>query len=329
VQGLREADGEDEDRADQRPDHGHDLDQPDERPDEQPVVQADEVEAGRQNRSDREHHQESKPGVRPKAAVDREVRLACPVAVRLRCEGGEQVDDRVALGDAVPGGGEREEDRDDRLVAVRRDRVEELLPAGELAEVLLEPGEHAVSDSRRMIGLRAGDRVLVERVRDLGECGWHGEREEEANRCADDDEVEEDRDGLRDAVAADPLDAGPDRRCEGDGEEKENDDAPRLPDSEGEGGDRERRGEASRERAPAASGRRLSGRQPYQSGARAGRRVVPCGTTRPALSRASVTRAPKAKPPICANNATPPPFAEAEARPKFPSTSWGRNQPPR
>jgi hypothetical protein len=38
---------------------GHDLDQPDERPDEQPVVQADEVEAGRQNSSDREHHQES------------------------------------------------------------------------------------------------------------------------------------------------------------------------------------------------------------------------------------------------------------------------------
>jgi hypothetical protein len=55
-----------------------------------------------------------------------------------------------------------------------------------------------------MIGLRAGDRVLVERVRDLVECGWHREREEEPNCCAEDDEVEEDRDRLRDAVAAEP-----------------------------------------------------------------------------------------------------------------------------
>ena len=41
VQRLREADGEDEDRADERADHGHDLDEADERADEQPVIQAD------------------------------------------------------------------------------------------------------------------------------------------------------------------------------------------------------------------------------------------------------------------------------------------------
>ena len=49
VQGLRDADGEDEDRADERADHWHDLDQADERADEQPVVEADDVEAGRQH----------------------------------------------------------------------------------------------------------------------------------------------------------------------------------------------------------------------------------------------------------------------------------------
>ena len=47
-----------------------------------------------------------------------------------------------------------------------------------------------------------------------------------------------------------------------------------------------------------------------------------CGTTRPLLMRDSVRSAPKAKPPTCAKKATPPPFADAEARPKFPSTSW-------
>ena len=47
VQRLREADGEDEDRADQRADDRDDLDQADERADEQPVVEADDVEAGR------------------------------------------------------------------------------------------------------------------------------------------------------------------------------------------------------------------------------------------------------------------------------------------
>ena len=92
---------------------GHDLDQADERADEQPVVEADDVEAGRQYRSDREHHQEAEPRVRAEAAVEREVGLPRLVALRLGCERGEQLDDRVALGDAVPGGGEREEDRDE------------------------------------------------------------------------------------------------------------------------------------------------------------------------------------------------------------------------
>jgi hypothetical protein len=46
VQGLRDADGEDEDRADDQADRGPDLDKADERADEQPGVEADDVEAG-------------------------------------------------------------------------------------------------------------------------------------------------------------------------------------------------------------------------------------------------------------------------------------------
>ena len=69
------------------------------------------------------------------------------------------------------------------------------------------------------------------------------------------------------------------------------------------------------------SGRRVGG--DHQTGARAWRRrEMLCGTTRPLLKRDRVRSAPKAKPPTCAKKATPPPFAEAEARPKFPSTSW-------
>ena len=97
MQGLREADGEDEKRADDRPDHGHDLDQADERADEQPVVQADDVEAGRQYGSDHKHHQEAEPRVRAEAAVEREVCLPRLVALRFRCERGEELDDRVAF----------------------------------------------------------------------------------------------------------------------------------------------------------------------------------------------------------------------------------------
>ena len=144
-------------RADDRPDHGHDLDQADEGADEQPVVEADDVEAGRQYRSDREHHQEAKPRVRAEAAVEREVCLPRLVALRLGCERREQLDDRVALRDAVPGGGEREEDRDERLarlLPVRRDRVEELRAAGELVKVVLEPDEDVVSNSCGLAGRR-------------------------------------------------------------------------------------------------------------------------------------------------------------------------------
>ena len=96
--------------------------------------------------------------------------------------------------------------------------------------------------------MRAGDRARVERVRDLVERRRHREPDEQRDRSADDEEVEEDRDGLRDAVPAEPLDAGPDRGRERDGEEQQDEDAPDLPDSEGERGDRERGGGGLRHR---------------------------------------------------------------------------------
>ena len=266
-------------RADQRADDRDDLDQADERADEQPVVEADDVEAGREHRSHCEHHQQPKPRVGAEAAVDREVGLTCRVALRLRRERGEQPDDGVALGDAVPGRGEREEDRDDRLarlVAVRRDRVHELCPRRELPEVLLEPGEHAVSNSCGLAGVRAGDRVVVERVRDLVERRRYREPDEEPDRSAEHDEVEEDPDRLGDVVPAEPLDTGPDRGCECDREQQEDEDAPHLPEAEGERDDRERGGRRLRDadgrvavaRRLGAFGWCLGG--DHQTGARAG-----------------------------------------------------------
>ncbi len=68
-------------------------------------------------------------------------------------------DDLVPLGDAVPGGGEREEDRYDRLaclLSVRRDGVEEFRPRRESMQVKLQPGEHAVADTDRLPVTRAG-----------------------------------------------------------------------------------------------------------------------------------------------------------------------------
>jgi hypothetical protein len=192
----------------------------------------------------REHHQEAKPDVRADAAVDGEVGLACLLALQLRCERGQQRDDRVSLSHALPGGGDREEDRDDRLarpVPVGGDRVDELPPRGQLVEVLLEPCQHAVADSWMNLR-RAGDTVLVERMPDLMERRWHSQPHEQRDCSADDEEVKEDREGLGDAVSAESLDAGSDRGREGEGEEQEDDDGSHLPQAKGEGGDGKRGG---------------------------------------------------------------------------------------
>src|SRR5690349_425511 len=159
------------------------------------------------------------------------------------------------------------------------------------------------------MAVRAGDPVRVERVTDLVERRGYREPDEEPDRSADDHEVEEDRDGLGDAVPAEPLDAGPDRSRECDRQEKKDEDAPHLPDAEGErtdcerGGGRLRHADGQVAVARRVGAFRWSLRGDHQTGARAECRDVPCGTTRPALSRVRVTRAPKAKPPMCAKKA--------------------------
>ena len=188
--------------------------------------------------------------------------------------------------------------------------------------------EHLVSNSFGLVGVRPGDRAGVERVRDLVERGWYREPDQEPDRSADDDEVDEDRDGLGDAVPAEPLDSGTDRSCERDRQEKKDEDAPHLPEAEGERTDRERGGRRlcnADSQVAVALRVGVFRRRPgggHQTGTRAERRDVLCGTTRPVLRRARVRSAPKAKPPTCAKKATPPPFAADEVRPAFPSTSW-------
>ena len=193
--------------------------------------------------------------------------------------------------------------------------------------MLLEPAEHAVSNSCGLT-VRAGDRVLVERVPDLVQRRRDREPDEQSDRPADDEEVEEDRDRLGDVVPAEPFDAGPDRSRERERQEQKDEDAPHLPDAEGER-DRRRarrrspspRGRSSRGRpscrcVPAVSERRSSDRREGGVSRRALRNDAP------GVEQSSVTSAPKAKPPMCAKKATPPPFADAEVRPACPSTSW-------
>jgi hypothetical protein len=83
---------------------------------------------------------------------------------------------------------------------------------------------------------------LIERVADLMESRRHREPNEQRERSADDEKMEEDRDGLGNAMPAEPLDAGPDRGRQGHGEEQEDDHAAHLPDSEGERGNGKRGG---------------------------------------------------------------------------------------
>src|SRR5580693_4890474 len=53
------------------------------------------------------------------------------------------------------------------------------------------------------------------------------------------------------------------------------------------------------------------------------------GAACPALARSRATSRPKMNPPAWAQNATPPPFAEALNSPKLASMSWYKNHSPR
>src|SRR6478736_5967763 len=72
-------------------------------------------------------------------------------------------------------------------------------------------------------------RVVAQRTCDLVKRRRHCDPEQEGDGSAYDEQVEEDRDRLGDAVAAEPLDARPDRRRKGKCQEQEDEDAPHLP----------------------------------------------------------------------------------------------------
>jgi hypothetical protein len=77
---------------------------------------------------DVDKHHELQPRVRAKAPVDLEVSPSRALPLLFGREAHEQLDHRVAFRDPVPGGGEREEDGDDRvggLVTVGRDRMKD------------------------------------------------------------------------------------------------------------------------------------------------------------------------------------------------------------
>jgi hypothetical protein len=148
VERLRQTDQDDDNGSDQRPDHRHDLDEADEAADKQPVVQPDQIEAEREHRADYEDHPELQARVGAESLVDREVRLASLVALRVRAERSEQLDHPVALRDPVPGRREREEHAHNRvgcLVAVSGDGMEQLRPVGKLVQLTVGPDEHVVA----------------------------------------------------------------------------------------------------------------------------------------------------------------------------------------
>ena len=110
------------------------------------------------------------------------------------------------------------------------------------------------------------------------------EPDEQCDRSADDEEVEEDRDRLGDAVPAEPFDARPDRGRERQGEEQEDEDAAHLPDAEGERGDCERGGGRLRhaDGEVAVGGRAFGGLRLHLRAARGRGGVLACSGARPA-----------------------------------------------
>ena len=146
--------------------------------------------------------------------------------------------------------------------------MNELSPRGEPVEVCLEPDEHAVADSRRVSG------VVAERVAELVERRRHRQPDQEGDHAPDDEEVEEDRNRLGDAMAAEPFDARPDRGRQRHLEEQEDEDDTHLPDPEGERGDCNRGGGCLRHadgevavRCRVLGGLRLHVRPPRDGGA--------------------------------------------------------------
>jgi hypothetical protein len=170
VERLWEADCHDEEPTDEGSDHGDDLDEADEAADEQPVVEADGVEARREHEADGADHQKLDAGICAEPPVDLQVGRPRLRPLRLGCECCEQLDHAVAFGDPVPGRREREEEGDDgvgRLVTIRRDGVEDRAPGRQVAEVRVEPDEDVMSDARRMGDGGGAEVRLRERLLEL------------------------------------------------------------------------------------------------------------------------------------------------------------------
>src|SRR5438874_9727089 len=113
---------------------------------------------------------------------------------------------------------------------------------------------------------------------------------------------------MRDPTSFEPLDTRPDCGGERECEQEEDDDAPHLPDAEGDRGDRDRtrRGGRSGPREAAVRIRRcrlLGDVRRHVRQAVTGR--LSWGATRPADMSANATRTPKMNPPTWAKNATP------------------------
>src|SRR5437899_1475658 len=120
---------------------------------------------------------------------------------------------------------------------------------------------------------------------DLMERGGDGEPAEESDSRQQDEEEGADRGRLWNPVRLEPLDAGSDRCCKGEREEKEDDDASHLPDAEGGRGD----GDRTRSSSRSGSGKAAGGNRrclfvdvrSHTHDAGAGR--PSCGATRPTV----------------------------------------------
>ena len=192
-------------------------------------MQAYKIEAERERRADGEDHQELQPCVGAETRVDREKRAARPIALLLGCEPRQELDHPVPLGDPVPRRREREEDGDDRVgrrLPVRCHRVYEIVARRKPIQVAVEPGEDIVLDPAPLVMAKGG--------LDLAHGRRHGSPEEESDHGADRNEERENRGGLREAVALQPLDSWADRRGEGQGEQQQDHHVSHAPEGEPE-----------------------------------------------------------------------------------------------
>ena len=230
--------------GEQGTDYRHDLEEPCKRAEQQPVRQADQRERGGEDSTDERDHQELAANVGAELQVDQVPGLTHDQASASRDELEHELLGPVALEDPVRGGREDEEDRDEHLDGLRRDRDRRMDQRGsrrQLLELSLDADEEVVLDAgrviRRLAKLARRRRHVSDGGRELIDRGRNRQPEQQPDRDAERGEVEKHADRARHAEGAELVDARPHRGRHREPEQEQKDEQPQLPERQRPGDD--------------------------------------------------------------------------------------------